>query len=225
MDVRFFAKVVPNLRDHVLHLGCGDKHVLVGDAEVGKHSVLATYVRVVVAKAATTTCCGRLGKDSLQTDYHICKACESASQTSGVLNIHQHTYEHFAATAAASTSQVSKCVRQVAINLESVTFMIAFPEPSTRAATACETKLNQLVRRSTALLRERTFQGIPESLTTDGRCPRPRGVLSRDALLPSKRDPRMDRTHCEIPLPQTVRAPLGSPIRPTKSVCKVCQVR
>ena len=42
--------------------------------------------------------------------------------------IPQHTYEHFAATAAVSTSQVSKCVRQVALNLESVTFVIAFPD-------------------------------------------------------------------------------------------------
>ena len=53
----------------------------------------------------------------------------------------QHTFEHFAATAAASTSQ--ECVRHVALNLESVTFIIAFLEPSTRAATACETRVDQ----------------------------------------------------------------------------------
>ena len=65
----------------------------------------------------------------------------------------------------------------------------------------------------------------PMSLTTDGRCPQPRGVLSRDALLPTKRDPRMDRTHRETPLPQNSASATGRPIRPTKSVCKLCQVR
>ena len=182
--------------------------------------VLTTSARVVVAQAATTTCCGRLGKDSLQADHHTCKACESASQTSGVLNVPQHT------TAAASTSQGSRCVRQVSINLESVTFVIAFPEPSVRAATACETRVNQCWGLGPFFASRANFPGgIPESLTTDGCCPQPRGVLYRDALLPSKRDPRIDRTQRETPLPQTARAPLSPPIRPTKSVCRVCQVR
>ena len=171
MHVRHFALDTPNLRDHAAAV----------TSRVGRHSVLATSARVVVANAATTPSCGRLVKDSLQADYHMCKACESVSQTCAVLNIPQHTYEHLAATAAASTSQVSKCVRQVALKLESV---IAFPEPSTRAATACETRINQCwglgPRRSTALPRERTFQReIPVSLTTDGRCPQPASAFSR----------------------------------------------
>ena len=56
------------------------------------------------------------------------KACESASHTNVILKILQHTDEHFTGTVAVTTSPVGKCVRHVANNLESATFvLVLFP--------------------------------------------------------------------------------------------------
>ena len=107
MDVRLIALDMLNLKDHTRHTGCGDKQAGIRSS---RHLPLLWWRmqqrQLVVGGWEKTV--------SRQTITHARLANWRRKRVGP--EYFQHTYEHFAATAAALTSQVSKCVRQVVLS-------------------------------------------------------------------------------------------------------------
>ena len=100
-----------------------------------------------------------------------------AANTCGVQDSH-HIREHCTGTVVATTSQVGKCVRQVALNPESATFVLAlFLTRRNSLREQGQAALGHYVQRDAhGLLDDPQLcfgseQVAPASLTTDGRCP------------------------------------------------------